>query len=139
SIGMRVVYLENLNTTELLRALEERGITLFACVPQFFYLIHERVMKQVQSRGRAARAAFRLLLALGRLGRKAGLNLGKMCFAEVHRHLGTKMRYLITGGSRFDPHIGRDLQDMGFNVLQAYGLTETTGGAFVTRPEDNVM
>jgi long-chain acyl-CoA synthetase len=50
SIGARVVFLEALNTTELLRALEERGITIFVCVPQFFYLIHERVLKQVESR-----------------------------------------------------------------------------------------
>src|SRR4051812_19510292 len=139
SAGMRVVYLEILNTTELLRGLEERDITVFCCVPQFFYLIHERVMKQVQSRGRAARGIFRLLLGLCRAGRRVGLNLGKVFFGEVHRRLGKKMRYLITGGSRFDPTIGRDLEDMGFDVLQAYGLTETTGGAFLTRPEDNVL
>jgi long-chain acyl-CoA synthetase len=139
SAGMRVVYLEILNTTELLRGLEERDITVFCCVPQFFYLIHERVMKQVQSRGRAARGIFRLLLGLCRTGRRVGLNLGKVLFAEVHRRLGKKMRYLITGGSRFDPKIGRDLEDMGFDVLQAYGLTETTGGAFLTRPEDNLL
>jgi len=34
--GSRVVYLETLNTTELLRALRERNITAFAVVPQFF-------------------------------------------------------------------------------------------------------
>jgi long-chain acyl-CoA synthetase len=68
-----------------------------------------------------------------------GVNVGKLLFGEVHRRLGKKMRYLITGGSRFDPKIGRDLEDMGFDVLQAYGLTETTGGAFLTRPEENVL
>lgn len=139
SVGARVVYLEALNTAELLRALEERGITLFACVPQFFYLIHERVMKQVQSRGHLARIAFRVMLALGRLGRSVGINLGKVFFAQAHRRLGKKMRYLVTGGSRFDAKIGRDLMDMGFNVLQAYGLTETTGGACITRPNENVL
>ncbi len=139
SIGARVVFLETLNTKELLRALGECGITIFVCVPQFFYLIHERVLKQVESRGRAARLAFRSLLRAGRIGRIFGLNLGKVFFAEIHRRLGTKMRYLITGGSRFDPEIGRDLEDMGFNVLQAYGLTESSGGAFLTPPGENVL
>ena len=41
------------------------------------------------------------------------------------------MRYLVTGGSRFDPQIAQDFYDLGIDVLQAYGLTETTGGAFV--------
>ncbi|PYY21566.1 MAG: hypothetical protein DMG62_17755 [Acidobacteria bacterium] len=139
SIGARVVYLESLNTTELLRALQERGITLFACVPQFFYLIHERVTKEVESRGGMARIGFRSLLATARVGNVLRLNLGKIFFAKVHRQLGIKMRHFITGGSRFDPKIGRDLEEMGFSVLQAYGLTETTGGAFVTPPGDNVL
>ena len=139
SIGARVVYLESLNTTELLRALQQRGITIFACVPQFFYLIHERVTKEVESRGRMARMAFRSLLGIARAGNVLGLNLGRIFFAKVHRQLGTKMRHFITGGSRFDPKIGRDLEDMGFSVLQAYGLTETSGGAFLTPPGDNVL
>ncbi len=44
-----------LNTTECLRALNERQITTFAVVPQFFYLIHERIFKEVAKRGEVAR------------------------------------------------------------------------------------
>src|SRR2546422_5438756 len=62
SAGTRVVYMEQLNTTELLRALRDRKITLFCCVPQFFYLIHERVMKQVSERSAAQRFAFFVLM-----------------------------------------------------------------------------
>lgn len=137
--GARIVYLEEMNTTELMRALSERGITLFCCVPQFFYLIHERVMQQVKSRGWAARAAFRALMGISAAGRALRVNLGKLFFAKVHRLLGPQMRYLITGGSAFDPKIGRDLEKLGFNVLQAYGLTETSGGACLTPPKANIM
>src|SRR4029077_6681565 len=49
------------------------------------------------------------------------------------------MRYLITGGSRFDPQVGREFSALGIDILQAYGLTETTGGAFLTSPGDNVI
>lgn len=138
-VGARIVYLESLNTTELLRALSERGITLFCCVPQFFYLIHERVMQQVKGRPAPARMAFRTLMAIAAAGSKVGLNLGKVFFRPVHRQLGPKMRYFITGGSAFDPKVGRDLEKLGFRLLQAYGLTETSGGATVTPPRSNVM
>lgn len=138
-VGARIVYLEALNTTELLRALSERGITLFCCVPQFFYLIHERVMQQVKARPAPARLAFRAMMAISAVSRKMGLNPGKMFFRPVHRLLGPKMRYLITGGSAFDPKVGRDLEKLGFRLLQAYGLTETSGGATVTPPRANVM
>ena len=49
--GSRVVYLETLNTTELLKALAERNITAFAVVPQFYYLIHERIFQEIKKRG----------------------------------------------------------------------------------------
>ena len=137
--GARVVYLETLNTTELLRALRERDITLFCCVPQFFYLIHERVQKEIQKRGAFARAGFRALLRVSRATRALGWNAGKVFFRPIHAMLGRRMRFLITGGSRFDPQVGRDFYALGFDILQAYGLTETTGGAACTPPGSNVI
>ena len=139
AIGARVVYLESLNTSELLRALRERRITVFCCVPQFFYLIHERVQKQVNEKGKLTKAVFRLMMGTSRIARRLGMNPGRIFFRKVHELLGTQMRYLITGGSRFDVAIGRDLYAMGFTILQAYGLTETSGGACVTPPHNNVI
>jgi long-chain acyl-CoA synthetase len=49
------------------------------------------------------------------------------------------MRYLVTGGSRFDPAIARDFYDLGIDVLQAYGLTETTAAVFANSPGNNVI
>ena len=137
--GARAVFLSTLNTTELLRALRERKITAFAVVPQFFYLIHERIFKEVQQRGRLARVAFKRMMRLNAIGRRAGFNLGHLLFGRIHDLFGRQMRYLVTGGSRFDPQIGRDFYALGIDVLQAYGLTETCGGAFVNPPEENVI
>jgi len=134
--GARVVYLESLNTTELLRALGERGISVFACVPQFFYLIHQRVTQTVEKSGWAKRKLFAAMLASNGALRAAGINLGKPLFGKVHKVLGPRMRYLVTGGSRFDTKVGRDLYRMGFTIMQAYGLTETSGAATVMRPGD---
>jgi len=135
--GARVVFLETLNTSELLRALREREVTVFACVPQFFYLIHQRVTQEVAKAGWAKRAAFHTLLALnGALRRYLHVNLGRRFFGRVHEILGHRMRLLVTGGSRFDPVIGRDLQRLGFEILQAYGLTECSAAACLTRPGD---
>ncbi len=132
--GARVVYLETLNTTELLRALQEREITAFAVVPQFFYLIHERIFKELGKRGKFALRLVRILMALNRGLRRVGINAGKILFGKIHATFGGHMRYLVTGGSRFDPAIARDFYSFGIDVLNAYGLTETTGGAFMTPP-----
>ena len=137
--GARVVFLESLNTTELMKALRERSITIFCCVPQFFYLIHGRIFKEVGARGRITEKIFGLMLKTSTAFRKFGVNLGSTFFGKVHEMLGAKMRYLITGGSRLDPQVGRDFYAMGFTILNAYGLTETSGAATVTRPGKNVI
>jgi long-chain acyl-CoA synthetase len=137
--GSRVVYLETLNTTELLRALRERNITAFAVVPQFFYLIHGRILEEVKKRGALAQKAFHALTAFNRASRKTGINLGPVLFKKVHQTLGSKMRYLVTGGSRFDPDIAEDFYNLGIDILQAYGLTETTAAVFANPPHNNVI
>src|SRR5438093_3373257 len=137
--GARVVHLETLNTTELLRALQEREITAFAVVPQFFYLIHERIFKEVAARGRSVQSVFRSFMKVNRVLRQVGINAGGIFFRKVHDLFGSRMRYLVTGGSRFDPQIARDFHDMGIDVLQAYGLTETAGAAFANSPRRNVI
>jgi long-chain acyl-CoA synthetase len=137
--GGKVVFLDSLNTQELTLALRERGITIFCCVPQFFYLIHERIFNEVAKKGRLAQKIFGVMCALSAASQKLGLNLGKVFFKKVHARLGPNIRYFCTGGSRFDAQIGRDIQALGFAMLQAYGLTETTSGCLCTPPEANVI
>lgn len=136
AVGARVVYLETLSSQELVRALAERRITLFACVPQFFYLIHERILRDVEKRGVVAKAAFRAMLATSFRARRLGVNLGPVLFSRVHALMGRQMRLFVTGGSKFDPAIGRDFYALGFTILQAYGLTETSGAVTINTPDD---
>ena len=136
AVGARVVFLETINSTDLLRALTERKITLFACVPQFFYLIHQRVMQQVQKSGLLARVIFTALLGANFRLRRIGMNLGPLVFGKVHDVMGRSMRLLVAGGSKFDPAVGRDLYALGFDIRQAYGLTETSAAATISSPHD---
>ena len=46
------------------------------------------------------------------------------------------MRLLVTGGSKFDPAVGKDLYGLGFSIIQAYGLTETSGAATINEPHE---
>jgi len=137
--GSRVVYLETLNTSELLKALNERNITAFAVVPQFFYLIHERIFDEIKKRGPLTQKIFGAMIALNRGLRKVGMNAGPILFKKIHTTLGPKMRYLATGGSRFDPAIQKDFHDLGIDVMQALGLTETAAAIYVNRPNDIVI
>lgn len=134
-VGARVIYLEEVSASELLKALREHRPTVFCCVPQFFYLIHQRLLAKVAEGGWVRSMLFRFLLHTNALLRRVTrLNLGRIFFSQVHGAIGKKMRLLVTGGARFDPAVGRDFYKLGFDLLEAYGLTETSGAATLTRP-----
>ncbi|MFQ5816667.1 MAG: AMP-binding protein [Terriglobia bacterium] len=137
AVGACVVYLQSISSAEILRAMRERQISAFCVVPQFFYLIHQRLSEQVQAAGRLRGWLFRLLLVANGFARTLGLNFGPLVFRRVHALFGPRMRLLITGGSRFDPGVARDLHRLGFNLLHAYGLTETSAAATFTPINDN--
>ena len=134
-VGAKVVFLEEVSASELLKALRQYRPTIFCCVPQFFYLIHQRVLNKVAEGGWIRSVLFRFLLNTNAILRHLiGLNLGPQFFRAVHDVIGTEMRFLVTGGARFDPAVGHDFYKLGFNIIEAYGLTETSGAATLTRP-----
>src|SRR6202451_3797761 len=79
------------------------------------------------------------MMALNHALRKISINVGPLFFGKIHETFGKKMRYLATGGSRFDPAISRDFYDLGIDVMQALGLTETAAAIFVNPPGDIVF
>lgn len=139
-IGGQVVFADTLKRSEILEALEQAGITILATVPQFFYLFHNRIQEELSKQSPRVRRLFRSMLAANRFSmRFLRVNLGKMLFSKVHRNFGAKLRLFVSGGSSFDPKVAQDFHDMGFTILQGYGLTETTGACAVTRVENNVV
>ena len=138
--GGYVVFADTLKRTEIMQALSEAGISVFVTVPQFLYLFHNRIQDELARRPAFARWIFRGMMTLNRFSRRyLKLNLGKILFAKVHKNFGSRLRLLISGGSGLDIAVTRDFHDMGFTILQGYGLTETTGGFTFTRVESNVI
>jgi long-chain acyl-CoA synthetase len=139
-VGGQVVFADTLKRSEILQALEEAGITILATVPQFFYLFHDRIEEELSKQPPYVRKMYRAMLRLNHFSmRYMRLNLGRLLFAKVHRSFGARLRLFVSGGSSLDPKVARDFHDMGFTILQGYGLTETTGACSVTRIEKNVV
>lgn len=132
--GARSSFLDALDAPSILKAFREEGVTVFVCVPQFFYMLHRRIFNEVERRGWAARKVFRAMMKLSRLSwRVLGYRLGRRLFTPVHAPFGP-LRLFGVGGARFDPEVARELTDLGFTVAQAYGMTETAALATLADP-----
>jgi long-chain acyl-CoA synthetase len=138
TVGARVVYLTELSSAGIERGLRESGATALVGVPRLWYLFHKKIWDGVRARSRPMRLMFRFMLAVnGRLRDWLGLNAGRLFFKPVHRSFGGKLRLAVSAGASFDEDVARDFHQLGFTILQGYGLTETSGAATVTRFEDN--
>jgi long-chain acyl-CoA synthetase len=139
-LGAQVVFADTLKRSEILEALEQAGITILVTVPQFFYLFHDRIKDELNRKSALARLMFQIMLRFNRgCIEWFGINLGKVLFGKIHRSFGSKLRLFVCGGSSFDPKVAAGFRDMGFAIIQGYGLTETTGACSVTRLENNVV
>ncbi|PYS42472.1 MAG: hypothetical protein DMG14_03855 [Acidobacteria bacterium] len=134
-IGATVVFLSSISPQRIVEAFHRHRITLFICVPQFFYVLHKRIFSQVASQPLLLRVGFRCMKGVARFSKSPALR--RRLFGSVHKAIGPDLRLLASGGSHFDPGIAQDLNDLGYTVLQAYGLTETSAAATTTPVDDN--
>ena len=137
-IGARVVYLNQLGSSEIETAMKTCGATTLIGVPRLWYLFHSKIFDAVRAKPAPLRWLFRVMLKVSGLLRDlADLNVGTIFFRRVHRAFGGRLRLAVSGGANFDETVARDFYRLGFTILQGYGLTETSGAVTATRFEDN--
>ena len=52
--------------------------------------------------------------------------MSRILFKSVHKNLGGKIRLFICGAAAIDTQVAKDFNDLGIELLQGYGLTETS-------------
>ena len=96
-----VVFTNGYNPPEIVRQIKTRRVTVLVCVPKVLELLREHVE---------------------RTGKGQGKGLGKV---RVHRMFGWKFWAIVVGGAPLAPDLEQFWRDLGFLVIQGYGLTET--------------
>jgi long-chain acyl-CoA synthetase len=136
-IGAAVVFLSSISPQRIVESFHKHRITFFVCVPQFFYVLHKRIFSQVQAQPFILRKIFGLLFKIA--GSLSNPRHRRKLFGRIHHTIGPQLSILASGGSRFDPVVARDLDRLGYTMLQAYGLTETAAAATATPVRANVL
>jgi long-chain acyl-CoA synthetase len=122
--------------------------TLVCGVPRVFEKIHAAVQARVAHGGWLGRALFGWALRVGvrtgaleREGRRAGALLAlqhaladRLVLRRIRERFGGRLRYFICGSAPLAPQVLEFFSAVGVQILEGYGLTETSAATHVNLP-----
>ena len=122
SIGGSIIFSKGVR--HIADELKNFRITAMICVPVVFEKMYDKLMKTIESKGKLATVKKGIKLSNCLL--KVGIDIRKKLFKEIHDNLGGCLRVMVAGGAALSPEKEKGFWDLGFNLLQGYGLTETS-------------
>jgi len=136
--GASIAYAENLTTVGA-NMLEVRP-TFAAGVPRFFEKMRSRILSDVEAGPAIRRLVFQWAMRQGfRAVRRGRFGLAhalaeRLVFRKIRERLGGRLRFFISGGAALEREVAEFFFAFGLQVLEGYGLTETSPVIALTAP-----
>ena len=103
--------------------IKEFKITAMLSVPAVYDVMYRKVMKTIEKKGKleAVNKGIKISQAL----LKVGIDIRRKVFSEIHANLGGELHLAVAGGAALDPEVEKGFNNLGINLVQGYGLTES--------------
>ncbi len=124
-LGASITYPESLKGPDLMSAIREKSVSVLVGVPQLLVMMRNSIYAKMEALPLSF-LVLKILKLSGLLRRIFKINIGRILFGSVHRAFGPQFRFFASGGARLEPSVMKDLEALGFTVLEGYGLTETS-------------
>lgn len=128
--GIHVIYVHSF--TEIRNLMKKHKITLIIAVPEFLQLLMSRIEARFESKSH--RFIFDNLLKLSE--KVKNKTFSKLIFFPVHMELGGKLNTVASGGASLDIELEKKWVALGIDILQGYGLTETSPVVAMNRKDE---
>ena len=120
--GASIAYCEGVRN--IVNNLKEFEVSIMISVPALLENMYKRLMRNVEKQGKLQEVE--MMMKMFGMISKVKLDFRKKIFAEIHKGLGGKLRLMVSGAAALDKEIEKGYNDLGFKVMQGYGLTETS-------------
>ncbi|MBO5349779.1 MAG: AMP-binding protein [Clostridia bacterium] len=101
--------------------LKEYQVSVMACVPGIYERIFGIIRKQIEKQGKLEE-----ILMNEEKYKSESMEKRKEVFKDIHDMLGGKIKLFISGAASLDSKIEEKYRLLGINLVQGYGLTETS-------------
>ncbi len=123
ALNATVTYVRSLRPDLIFKTIHDNNMTVMMVVPSFLNLFLSKIK---QNANKNIGWKFNHLFRFGMLLNKIGIPAGKILFANVKKNISPSFKGFVCGGAPVDIDVIRELSTLGINVLQGYGLTETS-------------
>ncbi len=113
--------------------LNEYHVSIFVCVPLLIESIYKKVWQEIEKTGQTKKVKFGMKLTKFLL--IFGIDIRRKIFKQIIDKLGGKLRYVISGASGLDGEVATGFRNFGIEVVQGYGLTETSPTLIAETPK----
>ena len=103
--------------------LKEYKVSVFVGVPLLIEAIYKKVSEGIEKKGKTKTVKF--AVKISNLLMKVHIDIRRKLFKYIINELGGSMRFIISGGAPLDKKVARFFNELGINLVQGYGLTET--------------
>lgn len=130
--GAEIYYAESVDTVA--KNMTEVHPTIVVSVPRLFEKIYNLVNKSVKEGSAVQQYIFSWALEVGERYWKGHRGLtavqktiaDRLVFNKLKARTGGRIRFFVSGGAALPPEIGTFFMAAGLNILEGYGLTETS-------------
>lgn len=105
----------------ILENLNEYQITFAAFVPAIYENMYKNLMRKLEKEGK-----YENTLKLMEQHRNDSMEEKKKIFKDIHKIFGGNIKLFVSGAASLDPNVEQGFRDLGINLCQGYGLTETS-------------
>lgn len=104
--------------------LKEYKVSLFVGVPLLVEAIYRNIEKEIEKQGKTK--LINMAKKISNILLKFHIDIRKRLFKPVLDALGGHMRFIISGGAPLDKRVAQGFNELGIELAQGYGLTETS-------------
>ena len=119
--GLKTVFPDGLKYIK--QNLIEYKVSLFVGVPILIDKMYSTIIKEIDKQGKTK--LINTAIKISNFLLKFHIDIRRLLFKQLIDQLGGAVRFIISGGAPLDTKVEKWFNQIGINIVQGYGLTET--------------